>query len=101
MAYAWMDRDRIYFISTASSLSYGRAYSRVRWSQQEQDDEHFGQVNNEEAVREDLVVAQPKCLEIYYNICAAIYQHNLHRQDTLCIELRIENKKWDKIVTTY
>ena len=29
MAYAWMDCDRRYFISTASSLSDGRPYSRV------------------------------------------------------------------------
>ena len=51
-AYAWMDRYRRYLISTASSLSDGRPYSRVQWRQQERDDEHFGQVNNEEAVRE-------------------------------------------------
>ena len=85
MAYAWMDRDRRYFISTESWSSYGRPYSRVRWRQQERDDEHFGQVNNEEAIREDSVVAQPKCLEIYYDTCSAIDQHNRHRQDTFCI----------------
>ena len=56
--YDWMDRDRRYFISTASSLSVGCPYSRVRWRQKEQDDEHFGQVNNEEAVREELVLIQ-------------------------------------------
>ena len=54
----------------------------MRWRQQEQDDEHFGQFNNEEAVREELVVAQPKCSEIYYDTCASIDQHNHHRQDT-------------------
>ena len=85
MDYSWMYRARSYFIATASSLSYGRPYSRVCWRQQERDDEHFYQVNNEEALREDLVVAQTKCLEIYYYTCAAIYQHNRHRQDTLCI----------------
>ena len=75
MTYAWMDCDRRYFISTASLLSDGHPYSRVRWRHQEQDDEHFCQVNNEEAVREELVVAQTKCLEIYYYTCAAIYHH--------------------------
>ena len=85
MVYACMDRDRRYFISTASSLSDGCPCSRVRWRQQERDDEHFGQVNNEEAVHEELVVLQPKCLDIYYDTCAAIDQHNRHRQDTLCI----------------
>ena len=29
-AYAWMDRDRRYFISTASSLQDGKDYSRIR-----------------------------------------------------------------------
>ena len=80
-----MDCDKGYSISTASLLSDGRPYSRVRWRQQERDDEHFGQVNIEEAVREELVVAQTKCLDIYYNTYAVIYQHNCHRQDTLCI----------------
>ena len=31
MAYVWMDRDRRYFISTASSLQDGKDYSRIRW----------------------------------------------------------------------
>ena len=53
------------------------------------------------AVHEELVVAQPKCLDIYYNTCAAIYQHNHHRKDTLCIERKIETKIWDKRVTTF
>ena len=83
--YACMDRDKRYFISTASSLSDGSPYSRMGWRQQEWDDEHFGQVNNEEAVREELFVAQPKCLDIYYDTYAAIDQHSLQRQDTLCI----------------
>ena len=56
IAYVWMDCDKGYSISTASLLSDGRPYSRVRWRQQERDDEHFGQVNIEEAVREELVV---------------------------------------------
>ena len=51
-------------------------------------------------MREELVVAQPKCSEIYYNTCAAIYQHNRHRQDTLGIKRKIETKIWDKCVTT-
>ena len=52
-------------------------------------------------MREELVVAQPKCLEIYYDTCAAIDQHNRHRQDTLCIKRKIETKIWDKRVKTY
>ena len=33
MAYVWMDCDRRYFISTASSLHNGKDYSRIRWRQ--------------------------------------------------------------------
>ena len=95
-----MDLDRRYFIPTASSLSDGRPYTHVRWRQQELDDEDFGQVKNKEAVREELVVAQPKCSDIYYNTCVAICQHSRHRQDTLCIERKIETKRWDERVTT-
>ena len=90
MAYAWMERDR----------RYGCPYSRVRWRQQELDYEHFDKVNNEEEVREELVVAQPKYSEINYDTCAGIDNHNRHRQDTLGIERKIETKIWDRCVTT-
>ena len=33
MSYVWMDRDRRYFISTASSLQDGKDYTRIRWRQ--------------------------------------------------------------------
>ena len=33
MAYVWMDHDRRYFISAASSLQDGKYYSRIRWRQ--------------------------------------------------------------------
>ena len=33
MAYVCMDRDRRYFISTASSLQDGKYYSRIHWRQ--------------------------------------------------------------------
>ena len=78
MAYVCMDRDRIYFISTASSLQDGKDYSRIRWIQPDLPEEDFGGVNNEEAEQQELTVSQPKCSEIYYNACAAIDQHNCH-----------------------
>ena len=100
MAYAWIYYDRRYFISTAYLLSDGRPYSCVIWRQQEQDYEQKFQVNNEGGVHEELLVAHPKSLEIYYDKCAAIYQQNRHRQDTLCIERKIEAKISDKRVIT-
>ena len=51
-------------------------------------------------MHEELVVVQPKFLDIYYNTCAVIDQHHRHRQGTLCIERKIEIKIWDKCVTT-
>ena len=86
MAYVWMDRDRRYFISTASSLQDGNDYSRIRWRQPDLPEEEFGGVNNEEAERQELTVSQPKCSEIYYNTCAAIGQNNRRRLDTLKVE---------------
>ena len=46
MAYVWMDRDKRYFISTASSLKYGKDYSRIRWRQPDLLEVEFGGVNN-------------------------------------------------------
>ena len=51
MAYVWMDRDRRYFISTASSLQDGEDYYRIRWRQPDLPEEEFGGVNNSEAER--------------------------------------------------
>ena len=105
MAYVWMDRDRRYFISTASTLEPGRPYTRERWRQQERadildEDEDEEGVNNEDAVKQKLTIPQPKCSEIYYDVCGSIDKHNRHRQDTLMLEKKIETKTWDKRVTT-
>ena len=100
MALVWVDRDRCYFISTASSLKEGKEYSRHRWRQPDQDLEHMDAPNNQDAVRQQLTVPQPEVCEIYYDTCAAIDQHNRHRQDTLQIERKMQTKSWDKRVTT-
>ena len=78
MAYVWMDCDRRYFISTASSLQDGKDYSIIRWRQPDLPEEEFVRVNNEEAEQQELTVSQPKYSEIYCNSCAAIDQHNYH-----------------------
>ena len=81
-----MDRDSRYFISTDSSLQYGKDYSRIRWRQPDLPEEDFCGVNNEESERQEITVSQPKCSEIYNNTCAGIDRHNRHRQDTLKVE---------------
>ena len=45
-------------------------------------------------------MSQTKCSEIYNNNCAAIDQHNCHRQDTLKVERKMQTKSWDKCVTS-
>ena len=89
MAYVWMDRDRRYFISTASSLQDGKDYSRIRWRQTDPPKEDFGVVNNGKAERQELTVSQPKRYKIYYNTFAEIDQHNRHRQDTLKVKRKM------------
>ena len=86
MALVWVDRDRCYFLSTASSLKEGKEYTRDRWRQPEQDEDHRDEANNQEAVCQHLTVPQPEVCEIYYDTCGAIDQHNRHCQDTLQIE---------------
>ena len=51
MALVWVDQDHRYFIATASPLKEGKEYSRDRWRQPEQDEDHLAQQNNQEAVR--------------------------------------------------
>ena len=41
-------------------------------------------------------MSQPKNSEIYYNTCAAIDQHNRHRQDPLKVERKRETRSWEK-----
>ena len=84
----WMDRDRRYFIASASSLDSGIPYSRNRWRQ----------VSLElDALPEnvELTIPQPKATEVYYRTCGVIDQHNRHRQDNLKTEKKLETKKWD------
>ena len=95
-----MDPDRRYFISTASLLQDGKDYSRICWRQPDLPEEEFGEVNNEEAERQELTVSHPNRSEIYYNTCAAINQHNRYRQYTLKLKRKMQTKSWEKRVTS-
>ena len=88
LSFVWMDRDRRYFIASASSLDSGIPYSQNRWHQ----------VSLElDALPEnvELTIPQPKVTEVYYRTCGVIDQHNRHRQDNLKTEKKLETKKWD------
>ena len=86
LLFVWMDRDRCYFIASASSLDSGISYSRNRWHQ----------VSLElDALPEnvELTIPQPKAMEVYYRTCSVIDQHNRHCQDNLKTEKKLEMKK--------
>ena len=88
LSFVWMDRDRRYFVASASSLDSGVPYSQNRWRQ----------VSLElDALPEnvELTIPQPKAAEVYYRTCGVIDQHNRHRQDNLKTEKKLETKKWD------
>ena len=84
----WMDRNRRYFIASASSLDSGIPYSRNRWRQV---------LLELDALPEnvELTIPQPKATEVYYRTCGVIDQHNRHREDNLKTEKKLETKKWD------
>ena len=76
LLFIWMDQDHCYFIASASLLDSGILYSHNRWHQ----------VSLElDALPEnmELTIPQPKAMEVYYQICNVIDQHNQHRQDNL------------------
>ena len=88
LSFIWMDQDCHYFITSASSLDSGIPYSHNRWRQ----------VSLElDALPEnmELTIPQPKAMEVYYQTCGVIDQHNQHRQDNLKTEKKLETKKWD------
>ena len=91
LSFVWMDRERRYFISSASSLQEGEPYSRKRWRQVSEED-------NAEPENVELTIPQPKAAEIYYAVCGKIDQHNRHRQATLQLETKLATHDWSKRV---
>ena len=92
LAFVWVDRDRRYFVSTASSLEEGAAIQRYRWSQLDKT------TPNAEPERVEKNIAQPIAAETYYKGSGKIDQHNRHRQDTLQLERKLQTNDWHKRV---
>ena len=82
-AIMWVDRDRRFFISTASSTAPSDIHTRTRWRQ-----------TNEGAQIIDVPFTQPKAVELYYSVCSKIDEHNRRRQDDLNIEKKLQTKSW-------
>ena len=83
-----MDQECRYFVASVSSLDSGIPYSHNRWCQ----------VSLElDALPEnmELTIPQPKAMEVYYQTCSVIDQHNQLHQHNLKTEKKLETKKWD------
>jgi hypothetical protein len=93
LAFCWMDRDRRYFISSASSLQPGRAYTRHRWRQ-------VSNQPNAAPERVELEIPQPQAAELYYDACGMIDRHNRCRQDDLMLERKLGTMDWSMRVNT-
>jgi len=91
LSFVWSDRDRRYFISSASSMSPGTPILRERWRQ-------VDSTPNAAPVKVTITHAQPKAAEIYYSCCGKIDQHNRNRQAELKIETKLKTQKWDRRV---
>lgn len=84
MAVVWVDRERRYFIASASSNQPGTPYERLRWRETEEGG----------AQRVSLIVRQPRVAEIYYGCCSQIDRHNRCRQDDLRLEKKLGTHDW-------
>jgi hypothetical protein len=82
-----MDRERRYFISTASFLEPDQPYSRMRW--RKSDD-----APDADLTLTELLVPQPAAAEVYYDTCTQIDSHNRCRQDELMLERNLGTSSW-------
>jgi hypothetical protein len=87
MSFVWVDRDRRYFILSASSLCEGKTVARNRWTQRDK-------ALNAEPELVDKRVSQPEVAVVYYSGCAKIDQHNRRRQADLQLETKIQTNDW-------
>ena len=69
LAFAWMDRERRYFICSSSYMSEGLPNMRQRLRQEDEEP-------NAESELLTLIIDQPKVCELYYTCCAMVNRHN-------------------------
>lgn len=89
LAFVWVDRNRRYFISTASSLATGPPCVRWRWKQVDRE------TPNAPPEYTEVVVAQPEACYLYYGGCGKIDQHNRYRQASLAMERKLLTTQWN------
>ena len=89
-----MNRERRYFISSASSLKEGTPYTSNIWRK----------VNEEESAEPEnaeITIPHPKTAQIYYDVCGKIDQHNRHHQENIKLELKLQTRDWPKRFNLY
>ena len=89
LAFAWMDRERRYFICSGSNMSDGEPNIRQKFRQEDEED-------NAEPNNITLIIEQPKACELYYSYCAMVDRHNRCRQKDLSLERKLVTKYWSK-----
>jgi hypothetical protein len=83
----WADRERRFFVATCSSSTPGQVIERRRWRQRDP-------TPNADPELELIRIARPQLVEIYYNGCGKIDEHNRHRQDSLNLEKKVQTMEW-------
>ena len=91
LAFAWIDRERRYFICSGSNMSEGLPNIRQRLRQEDVDP-------NAEPELLTLVIDQSKTCELYYACCIMVDRHNRCRQADLQLEKKLVTKDWSKIL---
>jgi hypothetical protein len=87
LAIVWADRERRFFISSCASAAPGRVIERRRWRQTDP-------TPNAAPVLEEIRLPQPEAVQIYYDGCGRIDEHNRHRQDSLNLEKKVQVMSW-------
>lgn len=90
MALCWVDRNRRYFISTASTSRPGPVQQRVRWRNNTRDGSH----------QQVLSIEIPEVAHLYYSAAGKVDSHNRYRQGDLNMEGTFEVKEWSFRINT-
>ena len=87
MAYVWLDRNRMQFISNCSHLYDGGEFYRVRLRQVDTEDDA-------EPEHVEMLINQPEATAIYYRGNGQIDEHNRTRQQVIQLEKKLKVKEW-------
>ena len=87
-AFAWLDRNRRKFVTTAHGLEEGNPILRERWRQ-------IGDDSNAPPQQVCIQIPQPLAVERYYEGAGTIDVSNKVRQNELMMDRRLQTNQWD------